>query len=77
MTALVLDVPAFLQRLEVARHERSMSWREVATACGVCSSTLSRMITSGAAPNAHATLSLLIWSGTSPADVTRPKETTP
>ncbi|MFE9845809.1 helix-turn-helix domain-containing protein [Streptomyces goshikiensis] len=77
MNALALDVPALVQRLEAARYERSMSWRDVAQACGICASTLSRMITSGAAPNADATLSLLAWSGASLADITRPQGTRP
>lgn len=73
MTALALNVPALLQHLEKARRERSMSWREVAVACGIYPSTISRMLTSGAAPNASAALSLIVWSGASITAVTKPK----
>ncbi|MFJ6935713.1 helix-turn-helix domain-containing protein [Streptomyces sp. NPDC101132] len=77
MTALRLDVPELCRRLDARRHERRMSWRQVATACGINSSTLSRMTTTGAAPNADALVSLLAWLGADLADITRPKETCP
>lgn len=72
-----LDVPELHQLLDTQRRARGLSWRDVATACGLSSSTLSR-IAQGHAPDAHALVSLLVWLNldTDLARIVQPREDT-
>lgn len=55
-----LDVPELHRRLDERRRARGMPWRDVAAACGVSPSTVSR-IGQGQRPDADALVSLLVW----------------
>lgn len=55
-----LDVPELHRLLDTQRRRRGLSWRDVADACGLNSSTMSR-IAQGHAPDAHGLVSLIVW----------------
>lgn len=60
MSAYRLDVPELYRLLDVRRRSEGLSWRRVAVAVGLSSSTFSRL-RAGHAPDADALVSLLVW----------------
>ncbi|MFD7016078.1 helix-turn-helix domain-containing protein [Streptomyces sp. NPDC059928] len=60
MTAYQLDVPELRRRLDAARQERGLSWRQLADQLDISASTFSRMA-SGKCPDADALVTLLVW----------------
>lgn len=60
MTGHRLDVAELHRLLNLQRTARGLSWRDVAAATGICSSTLTR-ISHGNRPDADALVSLLVW----------------
>ena len=60
MSNYLLDVPEFYRRLDTRRRERGLLWRDVANACGISASTITRL-GDGRRPDADALVSLLVW----------------
>ncbi|HEY0842088.1 helix-turn-helix domain-containing protein [Methylotenera sp.] len=58
---------AFYEAVNLTRETREMSWKDVATATAVGTSTLARM-SQGKRPDADSLASLSAWSGLNPAN---------
>lgn len=72
-----LDVPELHWLLDAQRRQRGLSWRDVADACGISASTLTRL-GDGHRPDADGLVSLLVWldMDTDVARIVQPREQT-
>lgn len=55
-----LDVPELYRRLNNQRRQHGKTWRDIANACGISPSTLTRL-RDGHRPDADGLVSLLVW----------------